>query len=76
MAAGQNDASCRVDDAADDVDQGRLSGAVWTQQGEDLSAADVQVDVLERLEAGSVGLGEVGYGDDGAHKHLALDHRR
>src|SRR3712207_898849 len=56
---------CRVDDPADDADQGRLSGAVRTQQGKDLPLSDLQVDVLERLEAGSVGLGELGYGDDG-----------
>ena len=43
-----------VDDAADDVDQRRLAGAVRPEQREDLAAADVEVDVLERLEAGRV----------------------
>src|SRR3712207_8451060 len=34
---------CRVDDPADDADQGRLSGAVRTQQGKDLPLSDLQV---------------------------------
>jgi len=44
-------ALARIDDAADDADQRRLPCAVGTEQREDLSAADVQVDVLERQEA-------------------------
>jgi hypothetical protein len=76
VTAGHNDARCRVDDPADDVDQRRLSGAVRTQQGENLSTTDVQVDVLERLQAGSVGLGEFGYGNYGLQDHFALDHRQ
>ena len=54
-----------VDDAADDADQRRLAGAVGAEQREDLAAADLEVDVLESVEAGGVGLGDAGDGDDG-----------
>ena len=49
----------RGDDAADDVDQRGLAGAVRPEQREDLAAADLQVDALQRLEAGGIGFGEV-----------------
>src|ERR1051325_12182649 len=49
----------RRDDAADDVDERGLARAVRAEQREDLAAADVEVDALERLEAGGVGLGQV-----------------
>src|SRR3546814_1856306 len=49
----------RIDDAADDADQGRLAGAVGAEQGENLAAADLRIDVLQRPEAGGVGLGEL-----------------
>ena len=59
-----------VDDAADDVDQRRLAGAVRAEQREDLAAADLEIDVLERLEARGIGLRQIGDGDDGRHgKH-------
>ena len=35
------------------------------EQREDLAAPDLQVDRLQRLEAGGVGLAEAGDGDDG-----------
>ena len=54
-----------VDDAADDADQRGLAGAVGPEQREDLAAPDVEVDVLQRLEARGIGLGQVGDGDDG-----------
>src|SRR6266849_3341113 len=60
-------AFARIDDPADDADQGRLPRAVGAEQREDLSAADVQADVLESPEAGGVGFGEVRDGDDGLH---------
>jgi hypothetical protein len=44
-------------DAADDVDQRGLARAVRTEQGEDLAAADLEIDVLESGEPGGVGLG-------------------
>ena len=47
-----------VDDAADDADQRGLAGAVGAEQREDLAAADLEVDVLQRLEARRVGLGK------------------
>ena len=57
----------RIDRAADDADQRRLAGTVRTQECEDLAAADLQIDVLQRLEAGPVGLAKARYGDDGIH---------
>src|SRR5881398_2856850 len=60
-------AFARIDDPADDADQRRLLRAVGAEQREDLSAADAQVDVLERPQAGSVRFGEVRDGDDGLH---------
>src|SRR6266849_339181 len=60
-------AFARIDDPADDADQRRLPRAVGTEQSEDLSTADVQVDVLESVEAGGVGFREVRDGDDGLH---------
>ena len=50
---GHGPAGCR-DDAADDVDQRALARAVRAEQREDLAGDDVEVDVAERLEAGSV----------------------
>src|SRR5215203_797215 len=51
IAVGQDHALRRIDDPTDDVDQRRLPCAVRTEQGEDLSPTDVQVDLLERPEA-------------------------
>src|SRR5205085_6053620 len=55
-------------DAADDADQCGLAGAVRPQQRKDLAAANVEVDALERLEPGRIGLGQVRNGDDGFHE--------
>jgi len=52
-----NHARGRGDDAADYVDQRRLARAVGTQQGENFTLADLEVDVLQRLKARSIGLG-------------------
>ena len=49
----------RIDDAADDADQRGLAGAVRPQQREDLAAPDVEIDVVQRLETGAVGLGQI-----------------
>ena len=51
MAVDRHGARGRLDDAADDADQRGLAGAVRAEQREDLAAADVEIDVLERLEA-------------------------
>ncbi len=50
-----------IDDSADDADQRRLACAIGTEQRKNLSAANVQVDALERFEAGGVGLREIRY---------------
>ncbi len=68
MAVGEDDAACRVDDAADDADQRRLARAIWAEQGEDLAPADIEVDRLQRLEAGGVDFGQVGDGNDRSHE--------
>ena len=67
MAVDRDRAGGRIDDAADDADQRGLAGAVRPEQRENLAAADVQVDALERLEAGGIGLGQILDGDDGLH---------
>jgi hypothetical protein len=71
MTVDQNDALSRINNPANDADQRRLSSAVWTQQGKNFSTVDAQVDLVERLEARSVGLGEIGYGNDGLQGQVA-----
>jgi hypothetical protein len=63
------------DDAADDVDQRRLAGTVRAEQGEDLSLPDLQIDALQRLVPGSIGLAQVLDGDDRLHE-MALLHQQ
>ena len=65
VAVHRHRAARRIDDAADDVDQRGLAGAVRPEQGEDLAVRDVEIDVLERLEARRVGLRQVRDGDGG-----------
>jgi hypothetical protein len=57
----------RVDDAADDRNQRGLAGAIGAEQRKDFAAADVQVDVAQRLEAGSIRLAQTGNGNDRLH---------
>jgi hypothetical protein len=54
----------RRDDAADDVDEGGLAGAVRPEQREDLALPDLQVDALQRLPPAGVGLGKALDGKD------------
>src|SRR3546814_16826675 len=61
-------AAARRDDDAYDADQRGLTRAVGAEQGEDLAAADVQVDRPERLEARGVGLAECPDRDAGLHE--------
>jgi hypothetical protein len=51
VAVGRHGARRRPHQAADDADQRRLAGPVRPQQREDLAVADLQTDVLQRLEA-------------------------
>ena len=67
VAVGGDLALARRDDAADDRDQRRLAGAVRPEQREDLAAADIEIDVRQRLEAGRIGLRQVRDGDDRLH---------
>ena len=67
VPVGRDLAGGRVDDAADDVDQRRLAGAVRPEQREDLAAADLEVDAFERLEARGIGLDQIDDGDDRLH---------
>jgi hypothetical protein len=67
MAADGDASLAQIGDAADDADQRGLAGAVGAEQGEDLALVDVEIDVLQRLEAGAIGLRQIGDGDDGGH---------
>jgi hypothetical protein len=68
VAVHEHHARARRDDAANDVDQGRLAGAIGTQQSENFPLEDVEIDVLQRLEARGIGLGQIGDTDDGRHR--------
>ena len=56
LAIDQHMAAGRGDDPADDVDEGRLAGAVGAEQRQYLTLADVEVDALQRLDAIGIGL--------------------
>ena len=56
------DAGIQAVHAADALDERRLAGAVVAEQGQDLSAVDVQVDVVEG-EHGAESLGRAGDGE-------------
>ena len=58
----------RRHDSADDADQRCLSGAVRAEQPENLAPPNFEVNVLQRLEAGGVGLGEALDGNDRLHE--------
>ena len=60
-------AGAEVGDAADDADQRGLAGAVRPQQRKNLAAADLQIDVVQRLEPGAIGFGQICNGYDGRH---------
>src|SRR6185436_1416521 len=55
------------DQAADNTDQRGLARAIRAEQGEDLPAANFEIDILQRLEAGRVFLRQLGDRDDGRH---------
>jgi hypothetical protein len=59
MSVDQDRAGRRIDDAADDVDQRGLAGAIWPQQREDLATPYLKVDALERLKSGRIGFDDV-----------------
>ena len=59
VAADRDAAFAQIGDAADDADQRGLAGAVRPEQRKDLAALDVEIDVVQRLEAGAVGLREI-----------------
>src|ERR1700730_18032758 len=67
VAVGHDDARGRIDYPVYHVDERRLTGAIWSQQGEYHSGADLQVDFLKGLEARGVGLGEIRYGNNRPH---------
>ena len=51
VAIHQDAAFTGRNDAADDVDESGLARAIGPQQRQDLALADIQVDVLEGMEA-------------------------
>ncbi len=64
VAVGLDCAPRRIDDPADDTDQSRLAGTVGAQQGEDLAAANLEIDVFEGVKAGCVDFCESGDRND------------
>ena len=72
VTVDENAAFGPIDDPANDADQCRFSRAIRTQQREDLATSNVEVDALERLEAGRIGFGEIGDGDDGLHEREVI----
>ena len=54
----------RHENAADDADQCRFSGAIGAQQGKDLASMNIEVDLLERLESRRVAFRQVCDGND------------
>jgi hypothetical protein len=59
VAADRDAAFARSRDPADDADQRGLAGAVRPQQRKNLAALDLQIDVVQRLETGAIGLGKI-----------------
>src|SRR5918994_3878544 len=58
----------RGDDTANDADQSGFACAIGPQQGENFTLADLEVDTLQRLVTGSVGLGQVQDGYNCRHQ--------
>ena len=56
-----------VDERGDDADEGRLAGAVRTQEREEIALLDLEIDAFERLDAVFVDLGELAE-DEGVHR--------
>src|SRR3974377_815656 len=65
MAVDLHRARRRIDDAANDADQGRFAGPIRAEQRENLAVTDVEIDVFERLESGGVNLSETRDGNGG-----------
>ncbi len=63
VAVDEHLTTAGVDDAADDIDQRGLAGTVRAEQPEDLALVDLEVNVLEGLEATGIGLGQTLYRD-------------
>src|SRR4051812_671907 len=51
LAFDEDPAGIRLVDAGEDLDQGRLAGAIVADQAHDLSSLGVEVDALERMDA-------------------------
>src|SRR6202012_2326145 len=59
VAVRRDAPAARRDDAADDVDQRGLAGAIRAEQGKDLALLYLEVDRLERAHARRIGLTDV-----------------
>jgi hypothetical protein len=66
-------AAARRHDAADDVDQRGLAGAVRAEQREDLAAPDLEIRRLECLESGRIRLRQILDRDDRLHRALRAE---
>src|SRR4051812_44416249 len=60
----------RLDDPANRADQGRLARAIRAEQREYLAALYIEIDVLQRLMAAFVRLGEGGDRENGVHAFI------
>ncbi len=63
----------RIDDAANDTNQCSLAGTVWPEQRNDFAFADLEVNILQRLESSSVGFRQVFNLDNGIHDWVLLN---
>src|SRR5205085_1565689 len=72
VTADRHRAGARRDDTADDVDERGLAGAIRAEQRENLALADLEVDVLQRVQARGVTLLEPGDGNNRRHAEPRL----
>src|SRR3546814_9451966 len=73
-APDRGGAAALVNEAGEDVDQGRLAGAVRAEQAENLSARNVEADPVQRALAAGVGFLKVVDADRGEGLGHAAPH--
>ena len=67
MPVGRHRARTGLDDAANNVDQRGLAGAVGAEKRKDFAASDVQIDRFECVKTGRVGFSEFLNGNNRLH---------
>src|SRR3546814_18977957 len=73
-APDRGGAAALVNEAGEDVDQGRLAGAVRAEQAENLSARNVEADPVQRALAAGIGFLKVVAADRGEGLRPAAPH--